>query len=88
MAGMDRPVSTPDDREFAHWHRLASKNLIQAATQDTRIPERLDVAEDYGRRALLVGVNSRERMLAMGLITTVQAIRVLHETGLTTERSI
>lgn len=77
-------MNTPSDREFSYWHRVASENLIQAAVYEDRVCERLDTAEDYGRRALLAGVNIRERMLAMGLITTVEAIRVLYETGIET----
>lgn len=77
-------MSSPSDREFTYWHRVASENLIQAATNNERVDELLDVAEDYGRRALLAATSARERMLAMGLITTTQAIRVLQETGLET----
>lgn len=77
-------MNTPDDREFAYWHRVASENLIQAATFDERQVEHLDAAADYGRRALLRSTNAKERMLAMGLLMTVQGIRVLVDTGLDT----
>lgn len=85
---MDRPVNTPDDREFAYWHRVASENLLQAATFEDRQIEHLDAAGDYGQRALLRATNSKERMLAMGLLMTVQAIVVLVDTGLETGPSM
>lgn len=75
-------MSTPNDREFSYWHRVASESLLNAAIHEERVPEQLDIAEDYGRRALRAGDTARERMLAMGLLTTVTAIRVLYETGL------
>lgn len=79
---MERPLSTPDDREFIYWHRVGSEALIAAATHDQRVPEQLEAALDYGRRALLAGTNVRERMLAMGLLMTVEAIRTLRDVGL------
>lgn len=77
-------MSTPNDREFIYWHRVASEALIAAATHDERVPEQLDIASDYGRRALLAGTNVRERMLAMGLLMTVDAISTLRDIGLET----
>lgn len=47
--------------------------------------ELLDMSRDYGRRALLAAANVRERMLAMGLLMTVDGVRTLQETGLETE---
>lgn len=77
-------MNTPNDREFAYWHRVASEALIQAATMDDRQVEHLDTAADYGRRALLRATNPKEQMLAMGLLMTVEGIEVLVETGLDT----
>lgn len=74
-------MTTADDREFAYWHRVASESLIGAATNADRVSEQLDTAKDYGRRAFIVAVNGREQMLAMGLLMTVEGLRLLHETG-------
>lgn len=81
---MDRDMTAAGDREFAHWHRIASEALISASTQDERVFEQLDAAQNYGKRALMAASNARERMLAMGLIMTTCGIRVLHETGMET----
>lgn len=77
-------MSTPNDREFAYWHRVASENLIQACTLTEREVEHLEISQDYGKRALVQATNTKERMLAMGLLMTVSGIRILIETGLET----
>lgn len=74
-------MNTPDDREFTYWHRVASENLLKATTVTSREIEHLDAAADYGRRALQRATNAKERMLAMGLLMTVQAVVILVDTG-------
>lgn len=77
-------MSTPDDCEFAYWHRQASEHLLRAVTRSQRVIEQLDMARDYGKRGLLTAANVRERMLATGLLMTVEGVRILVETGLET----
>jgi hypothetical protein len=64
-------MSTPNDREFAYWHRVASEVLIRATTNGDRFDERLATARDYGRRSLQVASTPREQQLACDFLAAV-----------------
>lgn len=81
-----------EDPEYSNLHRLASEQLLAAVQGNDEIDEgslrrsmsRLGLSEEYAKQALLKAKNTRQRMLTMGLIMTVNGVRTLLETGLET----
>jgi len=61
-------MDEPDQRDFAHWHRLASENLLAtttAAFTDHAMAVMLaGCAAVYGRRAQAEASNEFEKLLA------------------------
>lgn len=78
---------------FSGWHRTASNELRSAADLGDdvernagQILRHLDSAKSFEERALMAAPNTVQRMLAMGLLMTIEGMRMIVTTGLTTER--
>lgn len=66
--------------DFSSWQRAASENLIAATSaryDDAAALELLKTAADSGTAALRAATNIRERTLAMGLLQTIEGIRIV-----------
>lgn len=65
----------PKTSDFQRWHRAASEYLLLGVTDDDNVLEHLAVAEGYERQALDAATNVREKLLAVGLMNTLETVR-------------